>query len=88
MKYTMIAIALIMMSEISIAAEKEKYNRKQILSYIHVDGGTTGEPVIQSQALGGAMASYNTLMNVDQVLEQNKKIINQNEEILKLLKNR
>ncbi len=87
MKYTMIAIALIMMSEISIAAEKEKYNRKLILSYIHVDG-TTNEPVIQSQALGGAMASYNTLMNVDQVLEQNKKIMEQNEEILKLLKKR
>ena len=85
MKYTMIAIALIMISEISIAAEKEKYNRKKILSYIHVEG-TTGEPVIQSQALGGAMASYNTLMNVDQVLEQNKKIMEQNEEILKLLK--
>lgn len=85
MKYTMIVFALIMMSEISIAAEKEKYSRTQILSFIEQEG-TTREPLIQIQALGGAMASYNTLINVDKVIEQNKKIMEQNEEILKRLK--
>lgn len=85
MKTIFITLTALILNLHSFASNAEPYDRAKAKNYIE-HTGTTSEPLIQVQVLGGAMAAYNTLYNVDEVLKLNKIIIKQNEEILKILK--
>ena len=85
MKTIFITITALILNSQAFANNSERYDRNRIQNYIE-HTGTTSEPLIQIQALAGAMAAYNTLYNVDEVLKLNKVIIKQNEEILRILK--
>lgn len=85
MKNIVITLAVLILNSQTFAKSSELYDRALIKDYIE-NTGTTAEPLIQVQVLGGAMAAYNTLYNVDEVLKLNKIIIKQNEEILRIFK--
>lgn len=61
------------------------YHPELIQSYLE-SRGTTHDPLIQMQSLACGMAAYNTMKKADLIIKQNKTIIEQNKEILSLLK--